>query len=153
MIKSMNRSQFIKNGIHIKGGEPLLWQEDKGFLSLLKWLYRKQFHVTLETNGTQFISPRLKKYINFLKIYPKLNFYPNSHSPQIINSFSPFPRIYIFDVNNEIQLDNAYIYIHQYNLKEDIYLKPADNIGKEFITTYALLFLKRKGINAKILYE
>lgn len=135
--------------ITVAGGEPLLWQNNKKFISLLKWLHKRYF-VVLETNGTQKLEDKTARYIDRLKIYPKVNYYPNSYTFTIAQSLKKVDREYIFDVKGYVELLNAYQYIYAYSIqKEYIFLKSAER----YIREEAIPFFKKRNIETAFLSE
>ncbi len=148
-IKFARNSRYMADIVIIGGGEPLIWQKDKGFISLMKWLHRK-FYVEVKTNGTIPLSPKMRKYIHNLKIYPRLSTYPNSYPRYIIDSFK-VNKEFTFVVNSYIDLLNTYNYIRGNSLKEDsIYL-----VGEkvDYLKNTAIPFLEKNGVKATVVGE
>ena len=146
--------------IMITGGEPMLWQNNAGWIDMLRRLKKKGYLIHIETNGTVKVNSESAKYIDFFDISPKASLYPSMYNRDNVSSYLGTEHVWKFVVSSRFDILNIISFLANVGLKEKpnepIYLmglganKQQLHASMQYITDEGLGLLKANGINARM---
>lgn len=114
--------------IMLTGGEPLVWQNDRDFQTMLKLSRDSGFSIDVETNGT--LDPTVgSNFIDFFVISPKASQYSNRYNRDITSKYKQTNHIWKFVVSSPHDVGNLAEFLKQkgIGIEEEIWLMPEGN--------------------------
>ncbi len=114
------------NMIMLTGGEPLIWQNNKEFIKLLRVLKSMKFFIAVETNGTQVVRKTTKEFIDEFAISPKQSQYPQRYNEGNVSSYFDTNHFWKFVCGNLKDVENvkAFLTAHDIPKEDRIYIMP-----------------------------
>ena len=130
-VKSVTSSEYV---VMLTGGEPLIWQNNEEFKTMLELLREASYVIHVETNGTQELTEHTKKYISFFSISPKQTQYKYMYNKRVVDSYKELPHQWKYVIRTQENIDDAITWLEKYDINSNdlVYLMP-EGITKEII--------------------